>query len=1302
MAVDLTRDQLLERPLPHSAESERAILGGIILDNGLVNQAIELLKPEDFYVRAHYYVFRAMISLSERGEEINPILLGEELRRDGMIDQVGGLTFLSELIYGLPHFVGNIAQYAKVVRGKSLMRQLVKVCNKVTSEALEEEDEPQVILDHAEQMIFALADERTRQGFEHIKPVADQVLEKVQEMAGRSVMLTGLTTGFNDLDQMTSGLQPSDLIIVAARPSMGKCAAAWTLIDDPQTGERITLKDCVERRQKKVFGISSDGRVRETAISDWIDSGIKPVHRVTTRTGRIVDVTGHHPFLTVNGWTPLYELRVGDKIAVPRGVPCFGTDERMPRDLVRLMAYLIAEGGLSHKCPTFTNTDPALVEDFKTIVARHFSTCVVRQNQINYKVVRPTRRLWKSSPNPLTDWLKELGLWGKLAEHKSFPACAWRWTRERLAEFLRVLFSCDGTIYSMGGYPRIEFAVASEKLAGDVHHALTRFGIVSKLWRKGERCWRVEITEPESVAIYQEQIKWVGEKATRLVGELSPRRSNSGHAPREAWALAKASASLRNLSLTKLARLSGEKVPAAGYNPHTNRGLPRRRLMAYANTLNDLGLQMIGGPDIYWDEITSIESMGEHQVYDLTVPDGANFVAQNIFLHNTSLCLTLAQNAAINAGAVVGVFSLEMSTESLVMRMLCSEAHVDAHRFRSGFLSRDEWARLAGALGTLAEAKIFIDDTPGISVLEMRAKSRRLAAEQKKLDLIIVDYMQLMSGSSRRVESRQQEVSQISRELKGLAKELNVPLIALSQLSRAPEARSDHRPQLSDLRESGCLAGESLVTLADTNTQAPIRDLVGRKGFAVWALNEETMKIERAAVSRAFATGLKPVFRLRTKLGRTIRATANHKFRAFDGWKRLDEIKVGERLALPRTLPSGSTKTMTDAELALLGHLIGDGCTLPRHAIQYTTREKDLAETVASLATQAFGDAVRPRIKQERQWLQVYLTSTRHQTHGVHSAVADWLTELGVFGLRSYEKFVPGKVFEQPRESIALFLRHLWATDGCVRMKPGCHPAVHYSSSSVRLAQDVQSLLLRIGINACLRRTPQIGKGRDQFNVALSGRADLEAFTTLVGAIGQYKNDGLRGVADYLEERAANTNRDIIPNIIWRQYVVPAMQEAGITARQMMAGIRTNYCGTGLYRQNVSRERAARVARVVCSEQLLKLSQSDVYWDQVVAVEASGEAEVYDLTVDKRHNFIANDIYVHNSLEQDADVVAFIFREEQYNRTEENEGKAEIIVSKQRNGPTGTIELAFLKQFTRFENIWRDAGGGGGGYSPSG
>ena len=391
-APDPIREHSFERSLPNSSEAERAILGAIILDNGLISQAIELLKPEDFYVPSHRRIFVAMIGLFERGAEINPILIGEELKKENALETVGGISFITNLTYGLPHST-NIIHYAKVVRGKSLLRRLIKTASKITNEALEEEDEPEIILDHAEHAIFELADERIRQGFTHVEPIAQALLDKIQEMEGRQVVLTGLTTGFVELDEKTSGLQRSDLIIVAARPSMGK----------------------------------------------------------------------------------------------------------------------------------------------------------------------------------------------------------------------------------------------------------------------------------------------------------------------------------------------------------------------------------------------------------------------------TSFALMLAQNAAIETGAVVGMFSLEMSKEALVMRMLCSQGNIDAQRFRNGFLSRAEWSQIAKALGTLADTKIFLDDTPGITVLEMRAKARRLAAEQKRLDLIIVDYLQLMSGSAKRFESRQQEVSLISRELKGLAKELNVPLVALSQLSRAPESRSDHRPQLSDLRESGAL-----------------------------------------------------------------------------------------------------------------------------------------------------------------------------------------------------------------------------------------------------------------------------------------------------------------------------------------------------------------------------------------------------------------------------------------------------------------------------------------------------------------
>ena len=187
-------------------------------------------------------------------------------------------------------------------------------------------------------------------------------------------------------------------------------------------------------------------------------------------------------------------------------------------------------------------------------------------------------------------------------------------------------------------------------------------------------------------------------------------------------------------------------------------------------------------------------------------------IAARPSMGKTAFALNIAENAAIEDGKVVGVFSLEMSREALLLRLLCSQAEVDSHKMRTGSLWREDEVKVARAMEQLAQAPIFIDDTPGIGISEMRAKARRLQQKQGKLDLIIVDYLQLMSGGSKRYENRTQEVSAISRGLKALAKELAVPVVALSQLSRAPESRGgDHRPQLADLRESGSIEQDADV-----------------------------------------------------------------------------------------------------------------------------------------------------------------------------------------------------------------------------------------------------------------------------------------------------------------------------------------------------------------------------------------------------------------------------------------------------------------------------------------------------------
>jgi replicative DNA helicase len=814
--ADTARDQMLERPLPNSAEAERAILGAIMLDNALVTQAIEQLRPEDFYVPSHRRIFLAMVALFERGSEINQILIAEELRRDGEIESVGGLSFITNLMHGLPHFV-NIGQFSKIVRGKSTLRQLVKACNKITSEALEEEDEPEIILDHAEQAIFALADERTRQGFSHVKPIADAMLEHVQEMAGRSAMLTGLTTGFNELDTMLSGLQPSDLIVVAARPSMGKCLAfdSEILLSD---GSLSTIEQLYRDQSGRLLTLGADYQLRFTRPTDYIDDGIKPVYRVTTRLGRVIETTLSHPFLTIDGWQPLHGLRTGDRVAVPRILKVFG-NVGMRECEVKLLAYLIGDGCITASSPRFVVGKPALQTDFERAVAEFGGVEAVPAKSANRTFTLRVRRTKGNKLNALTVWLKKLNLYGCNSHTKFIPPEIFRLRRELIALFLNRLFATDGWAALPGSeQAQLGYASTSERLIRQVQHLLLRFGVVAPLKKravkyKEERriAWQLDITDALSIKTFIDEIGIHGKEDAlcAINGALNNRRyqTNRDLIPVEIW---------RWIADLKGDESWGSPARRAGIKGHTNihvgkRAPSRERLWALAAGLNSEVLRQLATSEVYWDKIVSIESVGRKQVYDLTIPETHNFVANDICVHNTALCLTLAQNAAIQAQAVVGIFSLEMSKESLVMRMLSSEGHVDAHRFRSGFLSRDEWARLAGALGTLAETKIFIDDTPGITVLEMRAKARRLAAEQKKLDLIIVDYLQLMSGSSRRTESRQQEVSQISRELKGLAKELNVPLIALSQLSRAPENRTDHRPQLADLRESGAIEQDADV-----------------------------------------------------------------------------------------------------------------------------------------------------------------------------------------------------------------------------------------------------------------------------------------------------------------------------------------------------------------------------------------------------------------------------------------------------------------------------------------------------------
>lgn len=660
----------------------------------------------------------------------------------------------------------------------------------------------------------------------------------------------------------------------------------------------------------------------------------------------------------------------------------------------------------------------------------------------------------------------------------------------------------------------------------------------------------------------------------------------------------------------------------------------------------------------------------------------------------TAFVVSALRNAAVDHGKPVAIFSLEMSSVQLVNRLIAAEAEIDSEKIRKGTLAPHEWTQLHHKIQRLTEAPIFIDDTPALSILELRAKCRRLKA-QHDIQMVVIDYLQLMSGDTsggRMGGNREQEIASISRALKNLAKELNVPVIALSQLSRAVETRGgDKKPQLSDLRESGCLTGDTLLVDATTGKRTTIRELaeVSAHNFYVSATSESwTVGPER--VTHVFHTGKKPVFRLTTRSGRIIKATANHAFLQLTGWYRLDELAVGNHIAVPRRIrATAPSNPLTNAELILLAHLLGDGCVLPKQPYHYTSADEANLTVVEETAKTLFG--ITPRRVVQDNWQHTYLPAPYRLTHGVRHPITDWYNRLGLSRVRSYEKRVPETLFTCDEVRIALFLHHLWATDGniswkrLVNRKPNA--AIYYASSSRQLASDVQHLLLRLGILSTVRTVPG-GKNRPMYHVHVQGKEQQMAFLKRVNSYGQ-RGQLATELIMVLDEITENTNVDIIPKEVWHSVVTGCKTDDQISWRTLSERIGTQYCGDTLFKSGVSRQRMARLYEALPHDVLKHLAESDVLWDEIISIEALGEEDVYDATVPTVHNFVANDIIVHNSIEQDADMVCFLYRPEYYNITQDETGNStagvgEVIIAKNRSGSLDTIQLRFISKFTKF------------------
>jgi len=662
-------------------------------------------------------------------------------------------------------------------------------------------------------------------------------------------------------------------------------------------------------------------------------------------------------------------------------------------------------------------------------------------------------------------------------------------------------------------------------------------------------------------------------------------------------------------------------------------------------------------------------------------------VAGRPSMGKTSFAMNLVEEAAIKQNMPVAVFSMEMPGAQLATRMLASLSRVNSTRLRTGQLNNEDWPKLTSAMSLLQDKHIYIDDTPALSPLEVRTRARRLAAEHEHgLGMIMVDYLQLMRGSdSANNENRTLEISNITRSLKGLAKELDCPIVVLSQLNRSLEQRPNKRPIMSDLRE--CLTGDSAVFMADTGEYRPIKDLVGKRGFSVLAMDND-FKLKTSECVDVWETGEKPVFELTTKSGNKITASDNHPFYTIDGWKALAELEVGEFVGTPRRIECQVASELEDDEIIMLAHMLGDGCYVKGQPVHYTSQEPASLKVVSSAAKRLWNIDSRqvPDATSSKRW-HVYLPSPYPLARGCHHPFMDLLHRVANDKARSYEKKIPDTIFNSSAAQIALFIQHLWSTDGGVFIRSNSRGAhkLHYSSNSKALIIGLKSLLLRFGISSSIQ-TSQKENYRPSHVLCVTGKPNIIKFAEQIGIFGS-KSQTLNKLRNLMGSIVTNPNSDVVPKQIWGK-IRELKTERGLTERAFQANLGTQYCGSSLYKSNLSRQRLCRVAHVLESNFLQNVAHSDITWDRIESIENKGTEMTYDMHIVDEHNFIANDFIVHNSgaIEQDADLIMFIYRHEVYEEDTDQKGLAEIIIGKQRNGPIGTVRLAFLGEFTRFEN----------------
>ncbi|MFG1709354.1 replicative DNA helicase [Nonomuraea sp. M3C6] len=1260
-----------ERTPPNNIEAEQSVLGGMLLSKDAIADVVEILRSDDFYRPAHQMVYDVVTDLYGRGEPADAVTVFDELQKRGEMARVGGAAYLHTLTAVVPT-AANAGYYAKIVREQAILRRLIEAGTRIVSFGYggqnEEVDE---LVDRAQAEIYQVTERRTSEDYAPLADIMPGALDELEAIGSRGGQMVGVPTGFQDLDQLTNGLHPGQMIVVAARPAIGKALAldtplptpvGWTTMGDVKVGD---------------FLIDADGKPTRVVAATDVMRG-RPCYEVEFSDGTVIVADAQHQWLTDTRASrrdqrAVARVRTTEEIAAT--LRCNTADKRLnhtvinakPLDLphrdLPIPPYALGVWlGDGHSGGArFTTGDPEIAEHVAAEGLR-----VEHRGGLLYAMLLPepepiAERSCIVCGTPFTPQTSQVRTCGRVCGCRSRksphgpsqpPTCP----------------DCGGPSSGM------RQCQECRNDHGTVPALLRKLGVLGNKHIPTEY---LRASEGQRRALLAGLLDTDGYANTggTVQFAVTNRRLAEG-----AWELI--------LSLGYKASWTSKRVPGhteASSTCYTITFTPSDKV--FRLTRKNARVNTSAHPKATYRNITDVRPVPSVPVRCVEVDNAEHmYLAGRTWIptHNSTLGLDFARSAAIKHGMTTVIFSLEMSRNEITMRLLSAEARVALHAMRSGMMGDDDWTRLARRMSEVAEAPLFIDDSPNMSMMEIRAKCRRLK-QRNDLRFVIIDYLQLMS-SPKKTESRQNEVSEISRAIKLLAKELEVPVIAISQLNRGPEQRTDKRPMVSDLRESGCLTAATRILRADTGAEVSLGELLesGARDIPVWSLDDR-LKLVPRTMTHVFLSGVKEVYRVRLRSGREVEATANHPFLTYDGWRDLGDLGAGARVAVPRHLPGPLQATPWDEdEIVLLAHLIGDGSFVSRQPIRYASVDESNLKVVAEAAARRFGiTAVRDEHPDAR-CCSMRLPAPFKLTHGKRNPIAAWLDGLGLFGLRSHEKFLPQGIFALPKPQLALFLRHLWATDGPVTTSALSQVRIYYGTTSERLARDLQLLLLRFDVKTRLRPVGN-SYGRPQWTLDVGGAEDQRRFLMEIGVHGEREREVVKAMTRLSEITPAGRFDTVPPEVWGRVREVMTEQSKSLGQVQEMVGSRSR----GDLNVSISppRGRLRKMADVLGDVELEMLATNDVFWDEITSIESLGELPVYDATVMGTHNFLGNGIHLKNSIEQDADMVILLHREDAYERESPRAGEADLIVAKHRNGPTATVTVAFQGHYSRFVDM---------------